>query len=45
MIRAIIIDDEEKSRKLLVNLLDLYCDNVEVLALADSVESGLRAIK
>ncbi len=45
MIRAIIIDDEEKSRKLLVNLLDLYCDNVEVLDLADSVESGLRAIK
>ena len=45
MIRSIIIDDEEKSRKLLVNLLDLYCDNVEVLSLADSVDSGLRAIR
>jgi two-component system LytT family response regulator len=45
MIRTIIIDDEEKSRKLLVNLLDLYCNNVEVLDLADSVESGLGAIE
>jgi two-component system LytT family response regulator len=45
MIRTIIIDDEEKSRKLLANLLKLYCDNVEVVAFADSVDSGLAVIQ
>lgn len=45
MIRTIIIDDEEKSRKLLANMLKLYCDNVEVVAFADSVDSGLAVIQ
>ncbi len=42
--RAIIIDDEEKGRKLLRNLIAEYCDDVEVVALADSVPAGLDAI-
>lgn len=45
MIRTIIIDDEAKSRKLLRNLLDSYCENVEVVGEADSVQTGLAAIK
>jgi two-component system LytT family response regulator len=45
MIRTIIIDDEEKSRKLLANMLKLYCENIEVLAFADSVDSGLAVIQ
>jgi len=44
MIKAIIIEDEEKGRKLLYNLLTTYCPNVEVLELADSVKTGLDAI-
>lgn len=43
--RAVIIDDEEKSRKLLRNLLARYCDDVEVVDLADSVASGLNSIR
>lgn len=45
MIRSIIIDDEEKSRKLLANLLELYCDNIEIVEFADSADNGLRTIK
>ena len=45
MIRAIIIDDEEKSRKLLEKLLTDYCANVEIVAMADSVHSAMRAIQ
>ena len=44
-IRAIIIDDEAKSRKLLKNLLDSYCEDVDVVGEADSVRTGLAAIK
>ncbi|NIR48127.1 response regulator transcription factor [candidate division KSB1 bacterium] len=45
MLRTVIIDDEEKSRKLLRNLLNSYCTDVEVLALADSVPAGVQAIR
>jgi two-component system LytT family response regulator len=45
MIRALLIDDESKSRKLLANLLSMYCNNVEVVGMADSVQSGLAAIR
>ena len=44
-IRAIIIDDETKSRKLLKNLLGSYCKDVDVVGEADSVRTGLAAIK
>src|SRR3990172_6652822 len=44
MLKAVIIDDEEKGRKLLKNLLDTYCDSVEVMAMADSVKTGAQLI-
>ena len=44
MIRAIIIDDEEKSRKLLNNLIDTYCQGIKVVGMAESAESGIKAI-
>ncbi|MGD9486458.1 MAG: LytR/AlgR family response regulator transcription factor [Calditrichaceae bacterium] len=45
MLKAVIIDDEEKSRLLLRNLIHDHCPNVEILALAESVESGLEAVR
>ncbi|MCD4663911.1 MAG: LytTR family DNA-binding domain-containing protein [Bacteroidales bacterium] len=44
MIRAIIIDDEEKARKTLSDSLSLYCENVNVIAEADGVKTGLNVI-
>lgn len=44
MIRSVIIEDEEKGRELLFNLLSNYCPNVKVLDMADSVKSGLETI-
>jgi two-component system, LytTR family, response regulator len=44
MMRTIIIDDEEKARKTIYNYLALSCKEVEVVAQADSVESGYQAI-
>ena len=45
MITAIIVDDEEKSRVTLENLVSKYCGNVQVTALCDSVESALLEIE
>ncbi|KAA3610337.1 MAG: DNA-binding response regulator [Calditrichaeota bacterium] len=45
MIRAVIIDDEVKSRKLLRNMVNNYCPEIEIVEMADSVESGVSAIK
>lgn len=45
MIRTVIVDDEEKSRKLLRNLLAEFCRNVEVMEMADSVKRGVEAIR
>jgi two-component system LytT family response regulator len=44
MIRSVIIEDEAKSQKLLENLLHSYCPDVEVISMADSVDSGIQAI-
>lgn len=44
MIKALIVDDEEKSRITLKNLLAMYCPNVEVIELCDSVNSALKVI-
>jgi len=44
IMRAIIIDDEEKGRKLLRNLLGDYCKDVEVVAMAESVRAGVSAV-
>ncbi|MFH1320670.1 MAG: hypothetical protein ABII90_08460 [Bacteroidota bacterium] len=45
MIRAIIIEDEEKARKNLLALLNEYCGNVEVLSMEGTVKAGIEAIK
>lgn len=45
MIRSVIVDDEEKSRKLLRNLIKDYCDQVEVVDMADSMDSAIQVIK
>ncbi|MCD6065953.1 MAG: DNA-binding response regulator [Bacteroidetes bacterium] len=44
MIKAIIVDDEEKSRITLQSLIHLYCPGIEVVELCDSVQNALKAI-
>jgi len=45
MIRAIIIDDEEEGRFTLANMLQNFCQGVEVVAEAEGVITGLEAIR
>ena len=45
MIRAIIVEDEKNSQELLKDLIEQYCEGVEVVAIAGSVASALRAIE
>ncbi|MCD6068144.1 MAG: DNA-binding response regulator [Bacteroidetes bacterium] len=42
--KAVIIDDESNNSELINNLLKLYCENVQVAGIADSVQSGYKAI-
>lgn len=44
MIKAIVIDDEANNQELICNLLKSYAENIQVLAVAGSVESGYQAI-
>lgn len=44
-IKTLIVDDEESARDVLVNLLNRFCPDVEVLATCESVEECLEAIK
>lgn len=44
-LKAIIVEDEEASRTTLNNYLIKYCKGVNVVAMADSVKTGLAAIK
>jgi len=45
MIRTIVIDDEKPSREVMCNYLVEYCQEVDVVATAGSVQSGYKAIK
>ena len=45
MTRAIIIDDESRSRETLQEMLKLYCPNVEVVSEGMDVQSGVAAIR
>ncbi len=45
MIRAIIVDDETKSRETIFQMVSIYCKNVEVVAQAYDVRSGIIAIR
>jgi two-component system, LytTR family, response regulator len=44
MIKAIIVEDEKASRDTLKTYVQKYCPNVEIVAEADSVKSGLKEI-
>lgn len=45
MIKTIIVDDESHSRETILELIKLYCDNIEVVGQAEDVKSGLMAIR
>ncbi len=45
MIRAVIVDDELKSRATLRTLLEDFCDNVTVVALCSTIEQALHSIQ
>lgn len=45
MIRAIIIDDVKRSRESLADDLKRYCPDVEIVGEAESVKTGIEAIK
>jgi two-component system, LytTR family, response regulator len=40
MLSALIIDDEERVREVLIHMLSIYCPNIKVIGQANSVESG-----
>jgi two-component system LytT family response regulator len=44
MIKAIIIDDESNNQELISNLLKNYAENIQVVAVANSVETAYAAI-
>lgn len=44
MLRTLIVDDEKRGRESLQKLLEVNCKNVEVLGLADSLESAYKFI-
>jgi len=44
-LKAIIVEDEEASRETLANYVTKYCPDVELMAQADSVKTGIEAIK
>ena len=45
MLRTIIIDDESRGREVLHKMLQKFCGNVEVVALADSAGAGKKLIR
>ncbi len=45
MIRAIIVEDEMHSRETLKNLVEEFCDDIQIVGLADSVPSAIDVIK
>jgi two-component system, LytTR family, response regulator len=45
MIKAIIIDDEKKSRDALMGLIDRYCPEVFVIAQAEGCKEGIEKVK
>jgi len=45
MLNAIIVEDERRSRETLSGLLKLYCKNVNIIAEADGMQSGIEAIE
>lgn len=44
MLRAVIVEDEKKSQDALIAMLNRYCHQVDVVGVAEGVESGLKTI-
>jgi two-component system LytT family response regulator len=44
MIRALIVDDERKSREVLKSLLELYCEDVEIVEMVENISEAIRSI-
>ena len=44
-LRAVIVDDEKHSRETLKNLIDEFCDGIEVVAMAGGVQDAITSIK
>ena len=45
MIKALLVDDEEKSRKDLRRLLELYCKDVSVIGEVSSMETAIKSLE
>ncbi|MGV7106613.1 LytR/AlgR family response regulator transcription factor [Flavobacterium sp. U410] len=45
MLRAVVIDDVENIRKKNISVIKEFCPNITIIGQADSVESGIKAIK
>lgn len=45
MLRAIIVEDEFRSRQTLTGMLNMFCKNVEVVGEAENVKSGIELIR
>jgi two-component system, LytTR family, response regulator len=45
MLRAIIVEDEYRSRQTLTGMLSMFCKNVEVVGEAENVKSGIELIR
>lgn len=45
MIKAVIIEDELNSQELLKTILEEYCENIKVLGVTESVDSGIALLK
>jgi len=43
--KAIIVDDEEKAREHLVQLLSIFCPQVNVVAIAENVSEGEKLLR
>lgn len=44
ILRTVVIDDEESARDAILKLLKIYCEDVEVIATANSVKTGIEVI-
>lgn len=45
MINAVIVDDEKKGRDLLINVIDKYCPNVEIVGQAENIKDAFAVIE
>jgi two-component system LytT family response regulator len=43
--RTVVIDDESKSREVLINLLDMTCPELDIVGEAESVKDGIEVIR